>query len=94
MSNELASEIRSGHCAVSFYNFLIIIGGRCNIGHDRAVEISTRVIWIYNLYTEEWKKQDTLNTSCAPETFQSAVAVAIDKTIHTFGGHSTKIENH
>ena len=89
MSNEF-SEIRSDHCAVSLGNFLIIFGGWPKIGHGRAREISTRVIWTYNLYTEEWKKHGILNTSCVPEPFGSAVAVAIDKTIYTFGGRSIK----
>ena len=82
MSNQLTPESRTGHCAVSLDNFIIIIGGQCR--H----KISTRVIWSYNLYTEGWRKHEIPKASCAPERLNGAVAAAIDKIIYTFGGHS------
>ena len=83
MSNHLTPERRTGHCAVSLGNFIIIIGGQYR--H----KISTRVIWSYNLYTEEWRKHEIPKTSCAPEPLSGAVATAFDKTIYTFGGLMT-----
>ena len=70
------------HCTVSLDNFIIILGGWCR--H----EISTRVIWSYNLYTEEWRKHEMPDTNCGPEPFYGAVAAVIDKTMYTFGGRN------
>ena len=42
---------RSGHSAVHLDNYLIIIGGWWD-----GEELSTRIIWMYNLYTEVWSK--------------------------------------
>ena len=81
MSNAFIPELRSGHCAVSLDSRVIIIGG-CG----RQGPLSTRVIWIYNLYTEEWKEHTIPGTRCAPEPFHGAVAAAIRKTVYTFGG--------
>ena len=89
MSTEFTPEMRFDHCAVSFDNSIIIIGGWC-----RNEIISTRVIWSYNLYTEKWRKTEIPNTSCAPEPFEGAVAAAIDNTIYTFGGLSITITGH
>ena len=58
--------------------------GRCR----DEIHVSTRVIWSYNLYTEEWRKHEIPGTSSAPEPFFGAIAAAIDKTIYTFGGNS------
>ena len=57
---------------------------------------STRIIWMYNLYTEEWKKHVIPDTSDAPLPFSGAVATAIDGSIYTFGGCDTNcaITNH
>ena len=80
---------RSGHCAVSLDHLVIIIGDMCRY----AETSSTRVIWIYDLYTEEWKRHAIPDTSCAPEPFHGAVAAAIDKTVYIFGGRSSKHDN-
>ena len=82
MSTEFSPERRFDHCAVSLDNCIIIIGGQC------TYKVSTRVIWSYNLYTEEWREHEIPDTSFAPEAFSGAVAAAIDKTIYTFGGYS------
>ena len=89
MSDEFTLERRHSHCAVSLDNFIIVIGGWCRHGVS-----STRVIWIYNMYTEEWKREWKYSLSLpdlissTPEAFSGAVAAAIDKTIYTFGGRS------
>ena len=73
---------------MSLDNFVIVIGGRNSV--DPFERLSTRVIRIYNLYTEEWGNHVMPATSDAPEPFTGAVAVAIDKTIYIFGGYSGK----
>ena len=80
MTNE-AECPRRIHCAVYLDNCVIVFGG---VGKLQAM--STCVIWMYNLYTEEWRKQVIAKQSDAPEPFLSAVAAAIDGTIYTFGG--------
>ena len=76
------------HCVVSLDNFVIIIGGRDLV--EPCESLSTHVIWIYNLYTEEWRQHVIPDNGDAPEPFTDAVAAAIDKTIYIFGGYSGK----
>ena len=77
---------RSYHSAVHLDNCVIVIGGRWK--DDKMP--STRVIWIYNLYTEEWTDyaipKEVINKGGAPDPFHAAVAVAVNGTIYTFGG--------
>ena len=72
-----------GHCAVTLDNFVIIIGGMDTAFREPVL---TSIIWVYNLYTEEWRKNILSDRRCAPQAFHRAVAVAIGKTIHTFSG--------
>ena len=77
------------HSTVQLDNFLIILGGSQH--HDDDLQF-TRVIWMYNLHTEEWRQQvipqHEIDKNGAPEPFCGAVAVAINGTIYTFGGKS------
>ena len=70
------------HSAVYLDNYTIIFGG-INKNNE---PISARLIWMYNLYTEEWRKHAIPDTSAAPEPFSRAVAAVISGTIYTFGG--------
>ena len=86
MMNETEFQ-RTGHSAVHLDNYVILLGGWWD-----DTELSTRVIWMYNLYTEVWSKHVIpkhvmgFEESDAPESFHGAVAVAINGTIYTFGG--------
>ena len=71
---------RGQHCAVHLDNYVIIIGGSYP-----WEPVSTNVIWMYNLHTEEWIKH-VIEEGGAPEPFREAVAVVVDGTIYTFGG--------
>ena len=79
MAKEFKPVVRY-HCAVSLDNFVILIGG------EGEEPLSTHEIWIYNLYTEEWRNHAIQDTSCAPEPFTGAVAAVIGETVYTFGG--------
>ena len=46
---------------------------------------------VYNLYTEEWKKNIIQERRCVSTPFHGAVAAPTGKTIYTFGGSNTKI---
>ena len=96
MTNEIKYP-KGYHCAVHLDNYLIIFGG-----HFQKIEgilhkfESTRIIRMYNLYTEQWKEHIIPDTSDAPPPFSGAVAAAIDGSIYTFGGCDTNcaITNH
>ena len=85
MAEELKFQ-RTGHCAVTLGNCVVVIGG-CWITNKPS---STNVIWMYNLYTNEWRKHSIVDKGCAPEPFHGAAAVTIDGIIFIFGGVSGK----
>ena len=78
------SAVRLGHC-------IIFVGGR----GETLLQLSTRVIWTYNLYTENWRKYAIADSTDAPEPFHGAVAAAINGAIYTFGGvyHGSTVSN-
>ena len=83
MVNKFEPLVRWSHSAVRLNNYVVMIGGR---GSDGAL-LSPREIWVYNLYTEEWRKYVITRQSQAPDPFESAVVAVIDGTIYTFGGY-------
>ena len=81
------TELQRGyHSVVHLDNCVIVIGGEQN----RGKLPSTHVIWMYNLYTEEWTDytipKHVIDNGGAPEPFHSAVAVAVHGTIYIYGG--------
>ena len=88
MTNEIIRP-RSRHSAVCLDNSIIIFGG---LG-EKFEPLNTRVIWMYNLYTEEWNKHVIPCTNVAPKPFYGAVGVAISGAIYTFGGMYTEDSN-
>ena len=79
------------HTAVQLDNFLVIFGGYGNEWNSPFMN----VIWLYNLYTEEWRKHEipehVIDKTGAPKSFLGAVAVAINETIYTFGGQGFEL---
>ena len=73
---------RFGHCAVRLDNCIVMVGG---MTFDRRCAKSTDEIWVYNLYTEEWKKEVISNKRQVPDSCLGAVAVAIEGNIYFFG---------
>ena len=63
------------HVAATFKNFIIVFGGYfCD------------EIWIYNIYTDQWRKQVLpCKQLCPPATWNSC-AVTIEDKIYMFGG--------
>ena len=74
------------HSAAYLDNHIVIFGGI----NKNDKPLSARLIWMYNLYTEEWSKHVIPDTSAAPEPFSRAVTTVIDGTIYTFGGINAK----
>ena len=85
--SENGLPVRRQHCAVHLGNFIIVIGGV----ERRDKLVSTHEIWKYNLSTGGWKKLAP-DKRVAPEPFYSAVAVAVEGSIYTFGGLDMKRE--
>ena len=63
----------SRHSVVHLDNYVVIIGGFCKY----CELLPTDVIWMYNLYTEEWRKQiipkHVIDKQGAPEKFYDAI---------------------
>ena len=90
MSSDTEPPRRSGHLAVHVDNCILVIGG---VGWDDkrlTKPLSSRLIWMYNLHTEQWKKHVIPNTKTAPCPIYAGIAVVIGKDIYTFGGWELK----
>ena len=82
MAHETDLERRFGHVTVCMEHYILVIGGWW---FDKGPLPST-VIWMYNLYTEQWRKHVMIATKKAPDTIYSACAVNIGMDIYIFGG--------
>ena len=78
-----------GHVAVPLGEYILVFSGR--IGHPNSVNykpVSPNIIWIFNLYTEQWcKHMIPESKSCPPDTAYSC-AVAIKEDVFVFGGYN------
>ena len=90
------------HFAIQLDNVLVIFGGTGRDEDKDDDSPSTHVIWMYNLYTEEWGKhvipkhvipKHVIDKNGVPWKYNGAVAVAINGTIYTFGGSYGKYAN-
>ena len=71
------------HVAVRLNNYILVIGGM-----DMNDEpVSTHVIWMYNVYTDQWRKHQIPGQKNAPPQITSACAAAIGTDIYIFGGY-------
>ena len=77
-------EGRMQHVAVSLDHCIIVFGG-VKVNND---PLSLRTIWMFNLYTEQWRKHEIPNTKKAPPATRFAYAVTIGSDIYMFGGYS------
>ena len=76
--------------AVRLHNYIVVIGGR-----DRNDQpVSTHVIWMYNVYTDQWRKYDATGEKSAPPALAGACATAIDTDIYMFGGFNIELLRH
>ena len=73
-----------GHVAVRFLNCIFVFGGQ--YVDDVTRLLSLRTIWMYNLYTELWKKHVIPNRNLAPSPSYDSCAVAVGSDIYMFGG--------
>ena len=89
MSDETGPCGIYGHVAVCLEQYIITFGG---YRFNRPA--STHIIWMYNLYTEKWKKYELPSTSEAPHNFfADKCAVAIGSDVYLFDGRTMFNQN-
>ena len=71
-----------GHVAVRFNHNILVT---CGTGLH-AAKISPRLIWMYNIYTEQWRKKRIPDQQMAPPPTMDACAVTIAGDMYMFGG--------
>ena len=89
MSIDAEPPRRASHSAVQVGSCILVISG---LGWDDrrhkypSKPLSSRLLWLYNLYTEQWRKLVIPNAKRTPVPFCAGVAVVIKEDIYTFGG--------
>ena len=74
-----------GHIAIPMKGCIVVFGGKPSL-QQRPWDI--RTIWLYNLYTDHWKKDVIPRSKDAPEATEAACAAAIASDIYMFGGET------
>ena len=77
-------ERRSWHVAVVMNHCVVVFGG-IKVGGSQS---SLHVIWMYNLYTEQWDKHQIPDDHIVPPPTNCACAVVTGKDIFMFGGYA------
>ena len=86
MLGETEPEKRNGHVVVCLEHYILVLGGEDIENSSELTALSPSVIWIYNLYTEQWKKHITLDREKAPRAIYRACAAVIESVVYVFGG--------
>ena len=71
-----------GHVAARFTNYVFVFGGEDN----RQRPLPLHEIWMYNLYTEYWRKHVISSPKLPPPMIRHPCAVTIGRDIYLFGG--------
>ena len=71
--------------AVRLAHNILVFGGKVQTKQN-CTRNSNRKIWMYNLYTEQWKKHMIPDRKIAPPALSYACAVAIEQDVFMFGG--------
>ena len=74
-----------GHVAVCVEHYILIFGGAWRDDREKRVLLSANVIWMYNLYTEQWRK-NIIPTKESPHVAFGAYADVIESVVYMFGG--------
>ena len=82
--DEISAQSRCSHVAVRMYHHIIVFGG--TLRKDEP-QLSLHMIWMYNLYTEEWGKHQIPDDHMVPPPTDSACAVVLGKDVFMFGGY-------
>ena len=83
MADEVCPPMVLHHAVVQVMHYLLVFGGR--LLDD---PLSLNVIWMYNLYTDLWRKQEiAAESEITPPDTLDACAVAIKDVVYMFGGY-------
>ena len=96
MARKLAptKQCLNDHIAVRFKDFILVFSQTLSVHTEhfsggRVSTYSTNYItWIYNLWTEQWKKNIISNQEGHPISGQTGVVIGTD--VYIFGGHEHK----
>lgn len=86
MSDEKGPQNVYGHVAVRLEDHILVFGGVFGNNFDNITPASYAMIWMYNLYTEQWSKQTIPESVICPPSLFRACAVAIKENVFLFGG--------
>ena len=78
---------RHYHMAVLLDNCIIVFGGQLL---DGKTLISNRVIWTFNIYSENWRKYVIPKNRTAPRRRCAACGCAFESSVYMFGGVTGK----
>ena len=74
---------RFGHVAVRLDHYIVVFGGRWQNNEPLLMDM----IWMYNLYTEQWSMQEIPVEKTAPPPTHEACAAVIGSDVYMFGGN-------
>ena len=78
---------RFDHVAVRLDHYIVVFGG--SWWYDDVLKtLPLNVIWMYNLYTEQWSKHGLSAGTMAPPPTDQACAAVLDSVIYVFGGRT------
>ena len=77
----------SSHVAVNVDHYILVFSGTQRNMHDHYIRMPLNVIWVYNLYTEQWRRRMIPQGSTLPAKTYGACAVAIRSDVYMFGGY-------
>ena len=84
-----APQRRFRHMAVRLDHCILVFGGKW----ENYEALSLRVICMYNLYTEQWRKYKMADTEQAPPARYHASATLVGSDIYLFGGRELPERN-
>ena len=86
MDGETEPQRRFGHVAVCVEHYIVMFGGAWQDDRQNLVLSSVNVIWMYNLYTEQWKKNIIPTKERGPHAASWTHAEVIESVVYMFGG--------
>ena len=87
MEGEDVPQKRYHHASVCLENNILVFGG---VGLWQAEPLSYHIIWMFNMYTEQWSKHVIPESELAPTNILSECVVAIGNDVYMFGGFARK----
>ena len=74
---------------VRYGNNMVVFGGQ-DLNHE---QLSHHVIWVYNLYTEQWERYEIPDHKKAPPRVKEPFAVTVGTCIYMFAGRGMAFTN-